>query len=395
MVGIRFIVSGLMLLGASTFAQVGTLNPPRHAQGALGAGVPSLWVRPGYKVTVAAENVAESRFMVFDDKGTLYVSMPGRGKIVSYRLKVGKYEPVGDFVSGYPTVHGLDFRDGWVWFTQSKAIHKARDTNGDGIADEVVHVIPEGTLPGGTGHWWRSICVVSDGFFTSVGDPGNIDDQTNSEREKIWKYTLDGKQKTLWSSGIRNTEKLRVRAGSLDLWGADHGSDWFGGPLGDKEGNQPVTDWNPPCEFNRYTKDGFYGHPFVVGNRVPRIEYQNRKDILELAAQTIPPAWSLGAHWAPNGWTFLTQPGLGPNTVGDALVACHGSWNRSVKSGYRVERILFDSVTGEPYGSLMLVGCLSPTGEVLARPVDVVEAPDGSVLFSDDFGRRIYRISRA
>jgi hypothetical protein len=49
-------------------------------------------VRPGYRVTLVAENIQDLRFMEFDDKGTLYVSQPGRGAIVTLRPgSDGKY----------------------------------------------------------------------------------------------------------------------------------------------------------------------------------------------------------------------------------------------------------------------------------------------------------------
>ena len=140
---------------------------------------------------------------------------------------------------------------------------------------------------------------------------------------------------------------------------------------------------------------GFYGHPFITGNKVPRIEFQNRPDIIDLADKTIVPAWSFGGHYAPNGFCFMSKNGLGTDLVGDALVAHHGSWNSLKKVGYQVERVCFDKVTGKPYGSQMLVGTLSKSGDVLGRPVDCVEAPDGSVFFSDDHGGKIYRISKA
>jgi glucose/arabinose dehydrogenase len=146
--------------------------------------------------------------------------------------------------------------------------------------------------------------------------------------------------------------------------------------------------------LNHYEEGKFYGHPFIVGNRLPRIEYHQRPDILELAAKTEPPAWSFGAHWAANSFTFLTKTHF-PGHQGDMFVACRGSWNRSVPDGYRVERVLFDQVTGRPYGSLTIVKTLSPENRVLARPVDCVEAPDGSVLFTCDTTNRIYRISWA
>jgi len=52
---------------------------------------------------------------------------------------------------------------------------------------------------------------------------------------------------------------------------------------------------------------------------------------------------------------------------------------------------LFDN--GHPYGSLKMVDFLTPDGKVLARPVDVVIAPDGSLLISDDYKSKIYRLS--
>ena len=42
----------------------------------------------------------------------------------------------------------------------------------------------------------------------------------------------------------------------------------------------------------------------------------------------------------------------------------------------------------------MLVGTLGQDGNVLGRPVDVVEEEDGSLLFSDDYTNKIFRISK-
>jgi glucose/arabinose dehydrogenase len=398
-----FRLSALSLLAFPSLSYAQTGTTPKSAtpkSGERGPGVPEFAVRPGYRVTVAAEGLTETRFMEFDDKGNLYLSQPRRGTILTLRLKDGKYQPVADFVSEYDTVHGMHWKNGWLWFTQSGAIHRGRDTNGDGKADEIKTVVPDGQLPKGGGHWWRSIVVGENHFWTSIGDAGNINDETATERQKVWRFNLDGTGKTLWSSGIRNTEKLRLRPGTQEVWGADHGSDNFGVPLKDGKRNpnsryDPITDTYPPCEFNHYEEGQFYGHPFVVGHRIPRYEDKilNREDLLELVAKTVPPAWSFGAHWAPNGWTFLTKDYF-PDHKGDAFVALHGSWNSSVPVGYRVERILFDKVTGVPYGAQPIVSCLSDDNRVLDRPVDCVEAPDGSILFGSSSSNRIYRISR-
>lgn len=382
----------VVVAGCLTAQRLGASPPPKQVR-ARGADVPEFWVRPGYRVELVADNIDNARFIEFDDKGTLYLSRPKRGDILALRLRNGRYQVVNTFVSGYPTVQGMHYADGWLWFTQTGAIHKARDTNGDGKADEVVTVIPEGQLPRGGGHWWRPILVTERYLYTAIGDSGNINDETQTERQKIWRFNKDGTGKTLFASGIRNTEKLRLRPGTQEVWGVDHGSDWFGRMLGERPGTfQPITDYNPPDELNHYQEGKFYGHPFITGNKLPRIEYQNRKDIVELADKTEPPAWCFGAHWAANSFTFLTKDHF-PNHKGDMFVACRGSWNRTKPDGYRIERVLFDPVTGKPFGSLTIVKTLTNEGRVLARPVDCAEAPDGSVLFTCDTTGRIYRIS--
>jgi len=357
-----------------------------------GPDVPEFWVRPGYRVDLVARDIGETRFIVFDPYGTLYVSQPGAGTIAMLRENQGKYESVGNFVTGYKSVHGMQVKDGWLWFTTSDGVHKAQIHEHPEPAANVQDILTG--LPSG-GHWWRSILVTDDGFFTSIGDESNIRDLRKSDREKIWKYSLDGKTRKLWVGGIRNTEKLLFKPGTNELYGCDQGSDNFGHDLGEVQGrNQPVTDFNPPDEFNKYVEGHFYGHPFIVGDRMPRYEYMKAPDILQLAADTIPPIWSFGPHWAADGWIFVERSAFGQDFFGDAFIALHGSWNRVTKAGYRVERLMFDKVIKEPYGSQMIVSTLSPTDETLARPVDVAIEPDsGDLLFTDDFGNRIFRVT--
>ncbi len=356
---------------------------------------PAIWVRDGFTLSIAENTINEPRFMAFDDQGTLYVSLPGKGEIKSLKDldKDGYYETLKTFVSGYPTVHGMYFYEGWLWFTQSGAIYKAMDSNNDGVADKTETIIPNGDLPEGGGHWWRPIVINNNRIYTEIGCSGNISTDEGTDRQKIWTYNLDGRDKKLFASGLRNTEKLVVRPGTDEIWGMDHGSDWFGRTLEEKSSvpGQVITDSNPPGEMNHYVQDGFYGHPFIVGKRIPRYEYMDRPDIVELAAKTIEPEWCAGAHWASNAMTFYTGKQFPAECSNDAFVAYHGSWNRTNNAGYCLTRVLFEN--GHPYGELKYVDFLKPDGEVLGRPVDVLVAPDGSLLFSDDSVNLIYRLS--
>jgi glucose/arabinose dehydrogenase len=354
-----------------------------------------VWVRAGFELSVAEATLRTPRFLALGPEGQLYVSLPGAGEIRVCRDLDGDgyYEDVRTFVSGHPSAHGMFWHDGWLWFTESGAIFKARDRNGDGAADETETIIARGQLPRG-GHWWRPILIHGGRLYTAIGDTGNITDETGTDRQKIWSYDLTGKDRRLFASGIRNTEKLVVRPGTDEIWGMDHGSDHFGAVLERKARGrlQPITDLNPPCEMNRYVEGGFYGHPFITGNKLPRYEFMERKDIVELAERTIPPEWSTGAHWAPNAMAFYDSDAF-PGCRGDAFVAYHGSWNRTRPAGYCVTRVHFED--GRPWGEQVYVRFITPGDQVLGRPVDVAVAPDGSLLISDDGGHRIYRLRHA
>ena len=77
----------------------------------------------------------------------------------------------------------------------------------------------------------------------------------------------------------------------------------------------------------------------------------------------------------------------------DALVAEHGSWNRTDPIGYRIMRVRFDD-QGAPVGKEVFIeGWLGRDGRAWGRVVDLAELPDGSLLVSDDHAGLIYRVT--
>jgi glucose/arabinose dehydrogenase len=105
----------------------------------------------------------------------------------------------------------------------------------------------------------------------------------------------------------------------------------------------------------------------------------------------VPPAVEMQAHSAPLGLTFYDGTQFPAEYVGDLYVAFHGSWNRSVPTGYKVVRIDMEGAQPGPaydFGT----GWLREDGSRWGRPVDVIVGPDGSLYVSDDEGGVIYRI---
>jgi glucose/arabinose dehydrogenase len=252
-------------------------------------------------------------------------------------------------------------------------------------------------------------------ILTGIGDTANITVEPESERQAIWSFALDGTDKRPFASGLRTTEKLRVRSGTDHVWGVDQGSDWFGRGLGEKPGEggtgQPFTEAFPPDEINRYVQGGFYGHPYLVGDRVPRPEFASKSDLTEWAAKTIVPEATLPAHAGAAGFCFL-DPAIEDHVAGrptalpselarnapgaDMIVACHGSWSTPSPAGYSLERVLFDPVTGTPIGTVTLLRGVKRSADgkwtPLVRPVDVAHLADGSLLFSCDMNGMLLRV---
>ena len=108
-----------------------------------------------------------------------------------------------------------------------------------------------------------------------------------------------------------------------------------------------------------------------------------------------PPATSFQAHSAPLGLRFYDGRAFPEALRGDLFVALHGSWNRSVPVGYKVIRIPFPS--GQPgQAEDFATGWMAQPGNrgsVWGRPVDLLVAPDGALLVSDDDGGAVYRIA--
>ncbi len=371
-------------------------GPPLARAATLPTGV---WVREGYELSIAVDGIKIPRFLALGPDHTLFVSVPKEGKIVACRDRDGdgSYETQTPFVSGKlpaTILQGMQWHDGWLWFAQLNSVSKARDLDGDGKADEEVQILGPDQLPTGArgGHMWRALLIHRDRIYTHVGDQTNATDEPidASERRKIWSFALDGSGKKLFASGIRNTEKLAVRPGSDEIWGVDHDVDTMAAKLEvDKQLGQPITDHNPSAELNHYVEGGFYGHPWIVGKNQPNLNFLSEPKLIEYARMATVPEWLMPAHCSANALTFYRGDKI-PHAHGDIFVAQKGGWNATAKVGYCLSRILFEN--GHPYGELKMVNFLKGGTEILGRPADCTQAPDGSILFSDDFGHKVYRL---
>ena len=82
-----------------------------------------------------------------------------------------------------------------------------------------------------------------------------------------------------------------------------------------------------------------------------------------------------------------------PEAFHDAFAAEHGSWNRANRTGYQVIRVPLKNATPTGEYEDFVTGFVTPEGRVWGRPVGIAQAPDGSLLFSDDQSNSVWRVA--
>jgi glucose/arabinose dehydrogenase len=101
------------------------------------------------------------------------------------------------------------------------------------------------------------------------------------------------------------------------------------------------------------------------------------------------------SHSASLNLCFYTGDQFPSEYKGDIFAAFHGSWNRMKRTGYKVVRVPIDKSTGKASGEYedFVTGFVTPEGKVWGRPVGITVAKDGSLLFSEDGNKTIWRVS--
>lgn len=340
-------------------------------------------VAAGYRVELFAEGVENARFMRFSPDGSLLISQPRIGRIAHVLRDQdgdGRSDGVRPLLEGLDRPHGLDFKDGALYVGESSAVariamsERGPDTiRAEGEPVRIVEGIPEGG-----NHWSRTLRFGPDGgMYVHVGSSCNVCEEKDERRATLLRYEPDGSGETIYAAGLRNSVGFDWRPGTNELYATDNGRDLLGDDF-------------PPCELNKIERGRFYGWPYANGDNRPDPDFGEGNE--DKIAAAVPPVHGFRAHNAPLGITFLRHPSTPEALRGAALVALHGSWNRSRLDGYKVVSLHWDAA-GEITERDFLTG-FEVDEDVIGRPVDVIEGPDGSIYVSDDYAGAIYRVRR-
>ena len=332
----------------------------------------------GYKANLFAVGVGRARGMAMTPNGDILVASPGRKLMLvkADRSGDGRSDGVEMLADDLRSPHGLYLDGDWLYVAETDGVVRMRYDADKGELVGEREKVASG-IPGGGGHWTRTINKGPDGwFYVTVGSSCNVCIEGNPWRAAMVRFK-PGEQPELYASGLRNTVGFDWHPVTGELYGVDNGRDWLGDDF-------------PPEEVNLIVEGGFYGWPFLNGDNVADPNYGDRAG--PKAAEARKPVHNMEARSAPLGMRFLRNS-RAPDMKNAALVARHGSWNRGERIGYDVVSLHWDGA-GKISQRPFLSG-FNKDGEVSGRPVDVVEAGDGTLYVSDDLSGVIWRIQYA
>ena len=332
---------------------------------------------PGFAISTYAENVPNARSMAISQRNILFVGSMNAGKVYAVVDKNGdfKADEVITVASGLNMPNGVALYDRDLYVAEIDRIIKFA------AIEEQLHnpgkpEIVFDRLPREKWHGWKFIKFGPDGkLYVPIGAPCNVCQPVNSLFATITRMDKDGSGIEIFVRGVRNSVGFDWHPLTNDLWFTDNGRDMMGDNL-------------PPDELNHAPQAGLhFGFPYLHGNSVRDPEYGSQADMNSITK----PAQELGPHVAALGMQFYTGSMFPAEYTNQIFIAEHGSWNRSDPIGYRISLVRLVNSTPTSY-EVFAQGWLQGD-HVLGRPVDLEIMQDGSLLISDDYSGKIYRIT--
>jgi glucose/arabinose dehydrogenase len=215
-------------------------------------------------------------------------------------------------------------------------------------------------------------------LYFNIGAPGNIV-MPNYIQGSISRVDPGKRVLENVAMGVRNSVGFDWHPKTKQLWFTEHGRDWLGDDM-------------PSDELNVVRRKGeHFGYPYCHQGDTLDPEFGKYRSCSEFT----PPVLKLGAHVAPLGMRFYTGKMFPAEYRNNIFLVQHGSWNRTVKHGYNVIRVMIDE-KGKAKSQPFLEGFLvdpKASPPTWGRPVDVLVMRDGALLVSDDYNGIIYRVS--
>jgi glucose/arabinose dehydrogenase len=340
--------------------------------------VPELSLPDGFSIEQLPFEVPNARQMALTDTGTLIVGTRRAGKVYAIRNALSAASPnVITLQTGLTMPSGVAVFKGDLFIGATDRILKIANIDRHVTPNPPVDVITD-QLPDKRHHGWKYLKFGPDQqLYVPVGAPCNICLSEDPRFASLLAMDPATGATNIVAHGIRNTVGFAWHPQSKLLYFSDNGRDMLGDDV-------------PPEEINVLKNAGaHFGYPFVHATAIEDPEFGDHPAARSL--NFVPPVLEIQAHSAVLGMDFNRAEQFPAEFKHALFLAEHGSWNRTSKVGYQVS-VVTEAENGTLTYAPFVTGWLDGE-DASGRPNDVLFAPDGSLLISDDKQGVIYRVS--
>jgi glucose/arabinose dehydrogenase len=389
----------------------------------------TLSVPAGWTAEVWAR-VSGARFALWTPQRQLLVSVPGAGEIVELvRGKTPAAVPrTRVILSGLTSPQGMAFDTlqgrTVLYVAESDAVDRYvwRSNGTVGARTVLVSGLPDETPGGDDVHREKEVAVgPNHTVYVDVGSASNASAPNGNSvapRASVMAYTPAGKER-VFATGIRNGDGLSFDPDG-ELWTAVNERDQIAYPFTKSYGGDAnafgeiITSYvndHPADELAKLTSGRNLGWPYcdpdpdvskgVAGSKLQYADLrfdadaQTNPNDSKLNCSTLAPIErGIPAHSAPLGLHFLEGTAIPSPWNGGAVVAVHGSWDRTPPRAPAILWFPWDAASRTLGTEVPFVtGFQSPDGSRWGRAVDAVVGPDGALYVTDDTAGAVYRIA--
>lgn len=349
------------------------LPPPSHHENDPEApdfeNAPALVDRPegampqvpeGFEVEVFATGLTQPRVIRIAPNGDIFVSESEGGRVSVFAADAEAPATPEVFADGLDRPFGIAFyppdAPEFIYVAAADQVVRYPYAEGDRVASGEAEVIIEG-IPTQR-HWTRDLAVSPDGerLFVSIGSASNVAGEMpdtppediaafeeshgrgaawgdEENRAVVRVFDPDGGNLRNYATGLRNCSGMALQPDSGALWCTGNERDHIGPNLA-------------PDYLTTVQDGGFYGWPwYYAGGHEDPAHAGERPD---LQSEAIVPEVLLQAHSSTMQPVFYDAEAFPEEYRGDIFATMRGSWNREVRTGYKVIRALMED--GRPTG---------------------------------------------
>lgn len=344
-----------LLLITLTVAAVFSCNTADKKESQAASIVDSTLTLPsGFTATIFADTLGKARHIAFNN-GDIFVKLEnvknGRGIL---RLRDTNNDGIADNISGFGDYGGtgIAVKDGYLYASSDDNIYRYKlDQNGNPDAGSVEMIVTG--LVNKRQHAGKTFTLDNSGnIYVNIGAPSNscqaADRETGSpgmapcpildSAGGVWQFSAnkpnqhyaDGMR---YCTGIRNLVALDWNNEAKDLYAVQHGRD-------DLDRLYPALYTEdqrvqlPAEEMFRIKKGDDFGWPYcyydpMQKSKVQSPEYGGDGKRTTGCDDKQKPIYAFPAHWGPNALLFYTGDQFPSKYKNGAFIAFHGSWNRA------------------------------------------------------------------